>query len=216
MPLSVPPPPPPPKHPSHINRVAVGRQTCSAEQRRCSLLATLHTRPQRSYRLHHIPTRPIDNPGIVAVTKHSVSCAPSARLNNSSLSLSLFLERNPPFFLLPCTTIATVSPATGCPTTPAESRSRCRRSAYSYQEDRDPHAHRLPQATVNNTSRRSRNAHIPAHYLRHSHRHHDQQHCALTSTDPKARAGSQTPRHLHQAPTLGQQRSTLKVSTMKL
>lgn len=120
----------------------------------------------------------------------------------------------PSSFLSPCATFATASPLPECPTTPAGSRCRCRRSASSCQEDRDPRAHRLRQATAS-TPQRNRNAPTPALSHRHSPRHHAPPHCASMSSDPKAQAGWQTPRHLRQAASLGRQRLTPKASTTK-
>ena len=120
----------------------------------------------------------------------------------------------PSSFLSPCATFATASPLPRCPTTHAGSRCRCRRSASSCQEDRDPRAHRLRQATAS-TPQRNRNAPTPALSHRHSPHHHAPPRCASMSNDPKAQAGWQTPRHLRQAASLGRQRLTPKASTTK-
>lgn len=207
-----PPPPPPsplrPRPPTSIsppqnNRAPSRRQPCSADRSVAPYLASFGgslggigcsaSLPDQSTSL-----------SILAVTKHFLAAHPLPSPNNIPI-----LPWKADFVFFPphhhlrhcCDCVA----ATKCPTTLAASRCRCRHSASSYRERPDPHAHRLRQATAS-TSRRNRNAHTRARFHRRLHHHHGHRRCVLMSTDPKAQAVWQTPRHRHQAASLATQR----------
>lgn len=190
---------PPPQN----NRAPSRRQPCSADRSVAPYLASFGgslggigcsaSLPDQSTSL-----------SILAVTKHFLAAHPLPSPNNIPI-----LPWKADFVFFPphhhlrhcCDCVA----ATKCPTTLAASRCRCRHSASSYRERPDPHAHRLRQATAS-TSRRNRNAHTRARFHRRLHHHHGHRRCVLMSTDPKAQAVWQTPRHRHQAASLATQR----------
>ena len=195
-------------HPVHLQSIGAPRLSPPGTVVQTETVARYLAYSPAATRLHRraFHPGPIVDPGNLAATILLAATPSPASINHLSLPAT-------PSLLLHNLRDRRDCRATRCPTTLAGSRSRCRRSASTSLEHRDPRAHRLRQATPS-TSRRSRNARIPAPSHR-CHHHHAPRHCASMSSGQRVRAVWQTPRHRRPAANLGQQRLTPKASMMK-